>query len=197
VSLSGSGVLEIGVEPCDTPTGFVKVAVTVGAGSTFSLEKLSLIMSSASFCRFDLLLEVLAIDSVVESIEFSFLGLNVHDSQLNSTRGRNFLMAANQAWIATIDDRPVSVSVSSLGGGKIAIIGISASSGIGSIFEATDLGVECHLGVRGDGLQEALAKSLLRITGCPRVILALAFPNLSSQSVQSLVHDLKNHIKVV
>jgi hypothetical protein len=111
---------------------------------------------------------------------------------------RNFVMArlSNESWTCNWDGKPISLSVTLANSNQIGVIAVCASAGIGSIYDATEMGVECHLGSRGDGISEAFAKSLLRITGCKRVILSLAIPNISSKMVKSILDDIKTRISI-
>jgi hypothetical protein len=107
------------------------------------------------------------------------------------------LKVNNKSWIYYSDGNSISISVTVSDNHRIALVAVCGSSGLGSIFDATDLGVQCHLGLRGDGIAEAFAKSLMTITRCQRVILTISIRDLSSKVAHSILDEIKSHVTLV
>ena len=124
----------------------------------------------------------------------------MHEALICFQRRRNFVMASkvkNQAWVCNAGGNPVSISITISDNHRIALVAVCGSSGVGSIFDATELGVQCHLGLRGDGIAEAFAKSLISLTGCQRVILTISIRDLSPKIAHSIIDEIKSHLTLV
>ena len=106
---------------------------------------------------------------------------------------KNFLMAPllNKVWNTKVAEKDTSISLTLSSNSKIAVVAINQAHGIGSVFDATEFGVECYLGSRGSGVEEALARALIPITGCTRVLLTLAVYERDSATVRQLLDEIK------
>ncbi len=71
-----------------------------------------------------------------------------------------------------------------------AILGITETGGIGSVFDADESGVECFLGVRGEGLEEAFCRTLLGQLNCRRILVTLAVSKVSPELLRGLMSEI-------
>ena len=102
----------------------------------------------------------------------------------------------NESWSLEFGDRSLDVSVTSTHGRDTAVVAITETGGIGSVFDASPLGVECYLGTRGDGVSEAFARALVSVIGTQQILLTLALRELSPELVSALLSSVRDHTTV-
>lgn len=86
-----------------------------------------------------------------------------------------------------VDGIDTSISITSSGASGLYVVAITQTSGVGAVFDATDSGVECYMGIRGDGMEEAFARSLLQQLGCDRVLLTLSLRSVTRAVLKDLL----------
>lgn len=94
------------------------------------------------------------------------------------------------AWEANIQDVKTDISISLSKGRKVCIVAVSQANGIGSVFDASEDSVQCLLGARREGLEDACALALLRYLDCERLVLTIAMPNISQDRVRVLLAEV-------
>jgi hypothetical protein len=87
-------------------------------------------------------------------------------------------------------NQSVSVSISSTARRDIALVVICGAGGIGTILETTETSVNCLLGCKTDGYEEAFARSLLQKLNLSRMILTLSLLNRTREVFKSLLDTI-------
>ena len=98
---------------------------------------------------------------------------------------------SNQVWTTTIQAVHTTISLTQTRDRSIAVVAVNQAHGIGSVFDANEAGVQCLLGTRKEGMEEACAMALVRVLGCRRVILTIALLESSSDIVKSLLSEFR------
>jgi hypothetical protein len=101
----------------------------------------------------------------------------------------------NKVWAVNICGTETSISLTVSQSKSIAMVAITQVGGIGSIFDATESGVECYMGIRGDGIEEAFSRGLLGRLGCQRVIVTLALKSSAPEILKALLSELSSRAK--
>lgn len=103
----------------------------------------------------------------------------------------------NSCWTQGIHGIETNFSLTRPASRCVALVAINQASGIGSVFDATETGVQCLLGLRGGGYEEALARALLQSLKVSRVILTVALSKVDTQCVKSIMKEVEVHSAVV
>ena len=98
----------------------------------------------------------------------------------------------NSLWNVDYHGRDLSISMTKCRSNSTSIIAITETGGIGSVFDASSLGVECYLGHRGNGIPEAFARSLPNVLHSEHVLLTLALREIDSKVVQALLESIRS-----
>lgn len=96
----------------------------------------------------------------------------------------------NKVWVKNVAGCDTSFSLSLDTKRNVAIVAITQTGGIGSVFDADESGVECFMGIRGDGLEEAFCRSLLYQLRCHRLLLTMAVRSITSASLKELMGEI-------
>ena len=91
-------------------------------------------------------------------------------------------------------DSDTTLSVTIMENRSICVVAVCQSKGIGSVFEASEGGVQCLLGTRGTGTHEAFARSLLELCGCKQVILTISCAALTPVMAKVLLGAIKERV---
>ena len=115
---------------------------------------------------------------------------------------RNFRMVRsdlllNDRWSLEFCGRDLDLSITSTRGCECAVVAITETGGVGSVFDANPLGVECYLGSRGDGSSEALARALVGVIGTRQVLLTLAVRDLTPAIITALLASVRAHTEKI
>ena len=124
--------------------------------------------------------------------------VNVVFMQLFHRLLRNFRMVTtalilNDHWDLDFSGRRLALSTSCTCGGESAIVAVTETGGIGSVFSANSEGVECYLGARGDGVHEAFARALVSVLGTQQLLLTLAIRDISPAIISALLASIREH----
>jgi hypothetical protein len=98
----------------------------------------------------------------------------------------------NTVWNVDHLGRDLSISMTKCRSNSTSIIAITETGGIGSVFDANSLGVDCYLGSRGNGIPEAFARSLPTVLKSEHVLLTLALREIDSEVVQALIGSIRS-----
>ena len=88
--------------------------------------------------------------------------------------------------------RDLSISLTKSMSGSTSIMAITETGGMGSVFDASSLGVECYLGSRGNGIQEAFARCLPVILSSQHLLLTLALREIDDDVVKALISSIRS-----
>jgi hypothetical protein len=102
---------------------------------------------------------------------------------------------STKQWVADVAGRSTQFAASNTGGNGVVILAITQVKGPGSVFELSAGGnVQCLLGLRGSGTEEALTIAVGKLLKCRQIVLTLAIPNITTEAVHSILACVKSNL---